>query len=203
MIGSLFILSLILFFVYGKRFFVGDINGKGLFKGKPVILYLLPSLILPIVLLHSILPNHKKITLEENVEIAEKYGDENKILKAYEKHAKSNKNSINAQIRYIDYKFKLNPKFHYFTRELKKQVRDPRKSIKVLEFDESVKAIADLRIGKELNRIITNITTFGAFVNIGIKENGLIHKSNMADTFVENPADYVKLHQRVMEVITL
>ena len=94
--------------------------------------------------------------------------------------------------------------FNQIINELKKPGRDPRKKIQVLEFDETVKTINDLFEGKELNGIITNITTFGAFVNLGIKENGLIHKSNMADTFVENPADYVKLHQHVkVKVIQL
>ena len=109
-----------------------------------------------------------------------------------------------AKLKHADYSFVDKFTFEQIITELKKPGRDPRKSIKVLEFDESVKAISDLRIGKELNGIITNITTFGAFVNIGIKENGLIHKSNMADTFVENPADYVKLHQHVtVKVISL
>ncbi len=94
--------------------------------------------------------------------------------------------------------------FSQIISELKKPGRDPRKSIKVLEFDEQVKSIDDLSTEKELNGIVTNITTFGAFVNIGIKENGLIHKSNMADVFVENPADYVKLHQHVrVKVISI
>jgi uncharacterized protein len=94
--------------------------------------------------------------------------------------------------------------FNQVMSELKKPGRDPRKSIKVFEFDEQVKSIEDLSTGKELNGIVTNITTFGAFVNIGIKENGLIHKSNMADVFVENPSDYVKLHEHVrVKVISI
>ena len=88
--------------------------------------------------------------------------------------------------------------------ELQKPGRDPRKSIKTLAFDETVNSIEDLFVGKKLNGIVTNITNFGAFVNIGIKENGLIHKSNLADTFVENPADFIALHEHVnVEVITL
>jgi uncharacterized protein len=55
----------------------------------------------------------------------------------------------------------------------------------------------DLKPGMELPGIITNITNFGAFVDIGIKQNGLIHLSNMADEYVSNPADYVKLSQHV------
>ena len=88
--------------------------------------------------------------------------------------------------------------------ELQKPGRDPRKSIKTLTFDETVNSIEDLFVGKKLNGIVTNITNFGAFVNIGIKENGLIHKSNLADTFVENPSDFIALHEHVnVEVITL
>ena len=88
--------------------------------------------------------------------------------------------------------------------ELQKPGRDPRKSIKTLAFDDTVNSIEDLFVGKKLNGIVTNITNFGAFVNIGIKENGLIHKSNLADTFVENPADFIALHEHVnVEVITL
>ncbi|MDR2823634.1 MAG: RNA-binding transcriptional accessory protein [Prevotellaceae bacterium] len=81
--------------------------------------------------------------------------------------------------------------------ELEKPGRDPRKTIKVFEFDPNVKTIADLKIGMELPAIITNITDFGAFADIGIKENGLIHKSQLADRYVSNPADVVSLHLQV------
>jgi len=74
----------------------------------------------------------------------------------------------------------------------------------VFDFDDNVKNIADLRIGMELPGIVTNITNFGAFVDIGIKENGLVHISNMSDKFISNPADVVSVHQhvkvRVLEV---
>ncbi len=81
--------------------------------------------------------------------------------------------------------------------ELEKPGRDPRESVKVFEFDASVKTINDLRIGMELPGIITNITNFGAFVDVGIKENGLIHISNMSDKFITNPAEIVSVHQHV------
>lgn len=88
--------------------------------------------------------------------------------------------------------------------ELEKPGRDPRSTIKVLQFDDKVKEISDLREGMELNGIITNVTNFGAFCDVGIKENGLIHISNLADRFVSNPAEIVSLHQhvkvRVLEV---
>jgi uncharacterized protein len=88
--------------------------------------------------------------------------------------------------------------------ELEKPGRDPRNAIQVFEFDANVKTIGDLRIGMELPGIITNITNFGAFVDIGIKENGLVHISNMSDKYISNPADVVSVHQhvkvRVLEV---
>jgi len=81
--------------------------------------------------------------------------------------------------------------------ELEKPGRDPRNAIQVFEFDANVKTIGDLRIGMELPGIVTNITNFGAFVDIGIKENGLVHISNMSDKFISNPADVVSVHQHV------
>jgi len=88
--------------------------------------------------------------------------------------------------------------------ELEKPGRDPRSGIKVFEFDSNVKTISDLRIGMELPGIVTNITNFGAFVDIGIKENGLVHVSQMADRYISNPAEVVSVHQhvkvRIMEV---
>jgi protein Tex len=89
-------------------------------------------------------------------------------------------------------------------KELKKPGRDPRKKAKVLEFDTRIRTIADLKEGMILTGIVTNVTNFGAFVNIGIKENGLIHKSNLADHYVEDPTQVISLHEhvevRVMEI---
>lgn len=81
--------------------------------------------------------------------------------------------------------------------ELDKPGRDPRQGIKIFEFDKSVKTINDLREGMVLPGIVSNITNFGCFVDIGIKEKGLVHISEMADRFVSNPAEVVKLHQHV------
>lgn len=81
--------------------------------------------------------------------------------------------------------------------ELEKPGRDPRNTVKVFEFDPTIKKIDDLKPGMELPGIITNITNFGAFVDIGIKENGLIHISQLADRYVSNPAEIVSLHQHV------
>lgn len=81
--------------------------------------------------------------------------------------------------------------------ELKKPSQDPREKAKMLEFEESLRTIADVKTGMELNGIVTNVTNFGCFVDIGIKENGLVHISNICDEYISNPADKVKLHQHV------
>lgn len=87
--------------------------------------------------------------------------------------------------------------FDDIIKELKKPGRDPRKKAKVLEFDGSIRTIDDLRTGMILPGIVTNVTAFGAFVNIGIKENGLIHKSNLADVYVDDPSKFIALHEHV------
>lgn len=87
--------------------------------------------------------------------------------------------------------------FHDIIDELKKPGRDPRSKAKVLEFDSRIRTIDDLKTGMLLKGIVTNVTNFGAFVNIGIKENGLIHKSNLADAYVEDPSAYISLHDHV------
>ena len=87
--------------------------------------------------------------------------------------------------------------FEDIIKELKKPGRDPRKKAKVLEFSSKIKTIADLEIGMKLTGIVTNVTAFGAFINIGIKENGLIHKSNLANEYVEDPSKYISLHEHV------
>lgn len=87
--------------------------------------------------------------------------------------------------------------FEDIIKELKKPGRDPRKAAKVLEFDSRIKGMDDLHEGMHLRGIVTNVTNFGAFVNIGIKENGLIHKSNLADVYVEDPSQFISLHEHV------
>ena len=82
--------------------------------------------------------------------------------------------------------------------ELCKPGRDPRKAIKVFEFDKNVRTIADLREGMILPGIVGNITNFGAFVDIGIKENGLVHLSQLAERFISDPTEVVSIHQHVM-----
>ena len=81
--------------------------------------------------------------------------------------------------------------------ELEKPGRDPRKTITVMQFDDSIKTFEDLQTDMILNGIVTNITQFGVFVDIGIKENGLIHISELSDSYVSSPSDIVKIHQQV------
>ena len=81
--------------------------------------------------------------------------------------------------------------------ELKKPGHDPREKAKVLEFDHRLKTIEDVQVGMNLTGVVTNVTNFGAFVNIGIKENGLIHKSQLADVYVEDPSQFISLHDHV------
>ena len=81
--------------------------------------------------------------------------------------------------------------------ELKKPARDPRKAIKRFEFDQTVSKITDLRVGMILPGLVTNITNFGAFVDIGVKQDGLVHISHLANQFVANPNEVVTLQQAV------
>ncbi len=94
--------------------------------------------------------------------------------------------------------------FQDLVSELKKPSRDPRDKAKVLEFDASIRTITDLHVGRVLNGIVTNVTAFGAFVNIGIKENGLIHKSQLSDNYVDDPSTVIALHEHVqVEVLEI
>ena len=82
-------------------------------------------------------------------------------------------------------------------KELEKPGRDPREQIEEFEFDSSVQTVEDLREGMELPGIVTNITNFGAFVDIGVHQDGLVHVSQLADRYVSDPTQVVRLHQHV------
>ncbi len=83
-------------------------------------------------------------------------------------------------------------------KELEKPGSDPREQAKVFTFNQKIKTMNDLRAGQLLPGIVNNITNFGCFVDIGIKESGLIHVSNLADTFVKDVTEHVSLHQQII-----
>lgn len=85
--------------------------------------------------------------------------------------------------------------------ELEKPGRDPRKNISAMSFDENITDISQLSPGMVLNGIVTNLTQFGAFVDIGVHENGLVHISEMCDRFISSPTEVVKVHQHVRVAI--
>ena len=89
------------------------------------------------------------------------------------------------------------PTLNDIMKELAKPGRDPRQGIKVFEFAEGIRKIEDLHVGMELPGIVTNITNFGAFVDVGVKQDGLVHISQLANRFVSDPNEIVKLHQHV------
>ncbi len=115
---------------------------------------------------------------------------------------KSKRDSINIK-HYVSDRIGM-PTLTDIMKELEKPGRDPRKGVEVFEFDENVKTVDDLMEGMELPGIVTNITNFGAFVDIGVHQDGLIHISQLADRYVKDPNEVVHLHQhvkvRVLEV---
>ena len=98
--------------------------------------------------------------------------------------------------RYVDERFGL-PTINDIIQELRKPGRDPRESAQDFEFAHDIKSIEDLKTGMELPGIVTNITAFGAFVDFGIKQNGLIHASQMGVKGMADPSRILKLHQHV------
>ncbi len=109
---------------------------------------------------------------------------------------KNARQSINLD-KYVTEKTGL-PTLKDIMQELDKPGRDPRKGVKVFSFNENVKTMDDLQTGMLLPGIVTNITNFGAFVDVGIKENGLVHISQMSDEFVNDPNQVVRLQQQVI-----
>ena len=91
---------------------------------------------------------------------------------------------------------------HDILKELEKPGRDPRKNFEAFEFDKNIRTIEDLRAGMTLNGIVTNITAFGAFVDIGVHQDGLVHISQMADHYIKDPNEVVKLNQKVKVLVT-
>lgn len=86
-------------------------------------------------------------------------------------------------------------------KELDKPSRDPRDEISIFEYAEGVKSMEDLKVGMTLPGVVTNITAFGAFVDVGVKQDGLVHISHLSNRFVSNPNDVVKLNQKVTVTI--
>jgi uncharacterized protein len=86
--------------------------------------------------------------------------------------------------------------------ELSKPGRDPRDSYSAFAFVDGIKDIKDLKPGMELPGIITNVTAFGAFVNIGVHQDGLVHVSELSDRYVKNPSDIVKVNQKVLVTVS-
>ena len=94
------------------------------------------------------------------------------------------------------------PTLQDILKELEKPARDPRAERETFAFDETVRTVEDLREGMVLPGLVTNITAFGAFVDIGVKQDGLVHVSQMADRFVKDPNEVVKLQQAVQVKVT-
>lgn len=103
--------------------------------------------------------------------------------------------------KYIDKETGL-PTLKDIVEELGKIGRDPRGVAEVFEFDPSIRRMEDLKIGMVLPGIVSNITNFGAFVDIGVKQDGLVHVSQLADRFVSDPNEIVKLQQQVLVKVT-
>ena len=89
------------------------------------------------------------------------------------------------------------PTLNDIMHELDKPGRDPRKQFEVFSFAKDINKIEDVKVGQKYPGIVTNVTAFGAFVDIGVHQDGLVHISQLADCFVKNPADFVQVHQKV------
>ncbi|MFL5765397.1 MAG: Tex family protein [Bacteroidia bacterium] len=103
--------------------------------------------------------------------------------------------------KYVTEKVGL-PTLNDIMNELDKPGRDPRKTFEVFKFDDSVHEIADLKVGMKLPGVVTNVTNFGAFVDIGVHQDGLVHVSQLSNTFVTDPNTVVKVQQKVTVTVT-
>jgi uncharacterized protein len=110
---------------------------------------------------------------------------------------------LRRQIRLEDYVTETVglPTLQDILQELAKPGRDPRQQFEVFSFAEGVRKMEDLKEGMRLPGIVTNVTAFGAFVDIGVHQDGLVHISQLADRFVKDPAEIVKVHQKVMATV--
>ena len=99
--------------------------------------------------------------------------------------------------RYVSEKAGL-PTLQDILAELSKPGRDPREQFEAFHFAEGVEKIEDVRPGMKLPGVVTNLTAFGAFVDIGVHQDGLVHISELSDRFVKNPAEVAKVNQQVM-----
>jgi len=93
------------------------------------------------------------------------------------------------------------PTLNDILQELAKPGRDPRAEFEIFRFAEGVEKIEDVTVGMKLPGIVTNVTAFGAFVDIGVHQDGLVHISQLADRFIKDPAEVVKVHQKVMVTV--
>lgn len=98
--------------------------------------------------------------------------------------------------RYVSQRVGL-PTLHDILTELAKPGRDPRQAFEVFQFSEGVRGLEDVRPGMKLAGIVTNVTAFGAFVDVGVHQDGLVHISQLANRFVKDPNEVVKVHQKV------
>lgn len=102
--------------------------------------------------------------------------------------------------KYVDKEVGL-PTLKDIIKELEKPGRDPRSQLEPVKFAEGVHSINDLKEGMRLPGIITNVTAFGAFVDVGVHQDGLVHVSEMADKFIKDPSTFVKVNQQVNVVV--
>ncbi|MGM0946784.1 MAG: Tex family protein [Bacteroidota bacterium] len=93
------------------------------------------------------------------------------------------------------------PTLEDILQELAKPGRDPRESFEVFQFEENVNSISDLKTGMKLPGVVTNITAFGAFVDVGVHQDGLVHLSHLADRFVKDPNEVVQVNQKVQVTV--